>query len=207
MRRDGASRPTDDLRVGRALLLAANHLSLHPFHHHKRTGKAGLMGQAQMSLQMVLRHETGGFTGKFQVRRTAWLAQGGDFRHGEPGKAGAAGFQKCFFCSKVGRSGFRLLLAVWATMSSCSAGVYTCCKMPGGQCPFQSGPHHTGLCQCRKSQQALLFQRGQQGSFSLGRRPSITARSKVFSALPTAGPGVMPASIRLAPFTASWPTV
>ena len=58
----------------RALLLAANHLSLHPFQHHKRTGKAGLMGQAQMSLQMVLRHETGGFTGKFQVRRTAWLA-------------------------------------------------------------------------------------------------------------------------------------
>ena len=38
------------------------------------------MGQAQMSLQMVLRHETGGFTGKFQVRRTAWLAQGSDFR-------------------------------------------------------------------------------------------------------------------------------
>lgn len=48
--------------------------SLHPFQHHKRTGKASLMGQAQMSLQMVLRYETGGFTGKFQVRRTAWLA-------------------------------------------------------------------------------------------------------------------------------------
>ena len=48
------------------------------------------MGQAQISLQMVLRHETGGFTGKFQVRRTAWLAQGGDFRPGRAHRAQVA---------------------------------------------------------------------------------------------------------------------
>ena len=67
--RDSKHRPLQ--MICRALLLAANHVSLHPFQHHKCTGKAGLMGQAQMSLQMVLRHEMGGFTGKFQVRRTA----------------------------------------------------------------------------------------------------------------------------------------
>ena len=166
------------------------------------------MGQAQMSLQMVLRHETGGFTGKFQVRRTAWLAQGGDFRHGEPGKAGAAGFQKCFFCSKVGRGGFRLLLARMGDNELLlRRGIHMLQKCRAGNALFNPA-HITQVCANAVNHSRPSFSSAaSRAAFSLGRRPSITARSKVFSALPTAGPGAMPASIRLAPFTASWPTV
>lgn len=144
-----------------------------------------------MSLQMVLRHETGGFTGKFQVRRTAWLAQGGDFRHGEPGKAGAAGFQKCFlFAAKLAAAVSACFLPVWATMSSCSAGVYTCCKNAGRAMLFSIPAHITQVCANAVNHSRPSFSSAaSRAAFSLGRRPSITARSKVFSALPTAGPG------------------